>query len=252
MRARADCNPPSIRDHWALRCMSRCLDQVVSLKRDPQCLSPQARLGTHLSTHCSKDERLNRPFPAWNRTRACGVEARYATTRPLGLHLHDLTTNLPTAASEQRNRSLDQITFRIALPCQLIHGYSSGRPSSFQAKKCVVPDDVRLASVGNHLPKMVSNYRRCRKINCINSPGITTVMVVTLGNSLLCVNPGHHFGGEKLDVHQLSTRKVASGFLTTTERQRRVCSQNHSTTVKRFYLRPLPPTKSKDSPLAAF
>ncbi|GFT23391.1 transposase [Trichonephila clavipes] len=44
MRARAYCAHPSIRDHWALRCMSRCPDQVVSLKRDPQCLSPQASL----------------------------------------------------------------------------------------------------------------------------------------------------------------------------------------------------------------
>ncbi|GFU33203.1 hypothetical protein TNCV_4157061 [Trichonephila clavipes] len=33
----------------------------------------------------------------------------------------------------------------------------------FQAKKCVVPDDVRLASVRNHISKIVSNYRRCRK-----------------------------------------------------------------------------------------
>ena len=30
--------------------------------------------------------------------------------------------------------------------------------ASFQAKKCAVPDYVRLASVGNHMPKMVSNY----------------------------------------------------------------------------------------------
>lgn len=67
----------------------------------------------------------------------------------------------------KRNRNLDQLTFRIALARQLIDGYSSrkrkGRPASFQAKKCAVPDDVRLASVGNHMPKMVSNYRRCRK-----------------------------------------------------------------------------------------
>ncbi|GFV94566.1 hypothetical protein TNCV_3826331 [Trichonephila clavipes] len=43
---------PSIRDRWALRCMSRGPDQVVSLKRDPQYLSPQASFSTHLSTHC--------------------------------------------------------------------------------------------------------------------------------------------------------------------------------------------------------
>ncbi|GFT02886.1 hypothetical protein TNCV_1846881 [Trichonephila clavipes] len=44
-------------------CMSRCPDQVDSLKQDLQCLSP-SKLGTHLSTHCSMDERLSRPCPA--------------------------------------------------------------------------------------------------------------------------------------------------------------------------------------------
>ncbi|GFY10182.1 hypothetical protein TNCV_2628611 [Trichonephila clavipes] len=44
MVARAYCAHPSIRDHCALKGMSRYLDQVVSLKRDPQCLSPQASL----------------------------------------------------------------------------------------------------------------------------------------------------------------------------------------------------------------
>ncbi|GFX38477.1 piggyBac transposable element-derived protein 4 [Trichonephila clavipes] len=67
----------------------------------------------------------------------------------------------------KRNRSLDQLTFRIALVRQLIDGYSSRkrkeRPASFQARKCVVPDDVRSASVGNHMSKMVSNYRQCRE-----------------------------------------------------------------------------------------
>ncbi|GFU18833.1 hypothetical protein TNCV_1085721 [Trichonephila clavipes] len=43
MRARADCAHTSIRDHW-VKCMSRCPDQVVNLKRDAQCLSPQASL----------------------------------------------------------------------------------------------------------------------------------------------------------------------------------------------------------------
>ncbi|GFV18068.1 hypothetical protein TNCV_168721 [Trichonephila clavipes] len=51
IRARDDCAHLSICDHWALRCMSRCLDQVVSLKRNPQCFSPQASLGVILSTH---------------------------------------------------------------------------------------------------------------------------------------------------------------------------------------------------------
>ncbi|GFY31433.1 hypothetical protein TNCV_4989921 [Trichonephila clavipes] len=51
MRSRAYCAHPS----KALRYMSRCPDQVVSLKRDTQCLSPRPQasliLGTHLSTH---------------------------------------------------------------------------------------------------------------------------------------------------------------------------------------------------------
>ncbi|GFT32604.1 hypothetical protein TNCV_3145521 [Trichonephila clavipes] len=42
MRTRAYCVHLSIRDHWALKCMSRCPNQVVSLKRNPQCFSPQA------------------------------------------------------------------------------------------------------------------------------------------------------------------------------------------------------------------
>ncbi|GFX43503.1 piggyBac transposable element-derived protein 4 [Trichonephila clavipes] len=60
----------------------------------------------------------------------------------------------------KRNRNLDQLTFRIALARLLIDGYFSrkgkGRPARSQAKKC----DVRLASVENPVPKMVSNYRR--------------------------------------------------------------------------------------------
>ncbi|GFX55805.1 hypothetical protein TNCV_609711 [Trichonephila clavipes] len=53
-----------------------------------------------------------------------------------------------------RNRSLEQLIFSTALVRQLIAGYSSrkrkGRSASFQAKRrCVVADDVRLASVGN-------------------------------------------------------------------------------------------------------
>ncbi|GFV10019.1 hypothetical protein TNCV_4129541 [Trichonephila clavipes] len=64
MRARAYCAHPNIRGHWALRCVSRCPYQVVSLKRDPSVYAPKQAFGTHLSTHCSRDERLSRPCPA--------------------------------------------------------------------------------------------------------------------------------------------------------------------------------------------
>ncbi|GFW91489.1 transposable element Tcb2 transposase [Trichonephila clavipes] len=57
----------------------------------------------------------------------------------------------------RRNRSLDKQKFRIAFVRQLIDRYSSrkrkGHPARFQAKKCVALDDVRLTSVGNHMPK---------------------------------------------------------------------------------------------------
>ncbi|GFX54967.1 hypothetical protein TNCV_3318841 [Trichonephila clavipes] len=32
------------RDHWTVRCMNRCPDLVVGLKRDLQCLRPEASL----------------------------------------------------------------------------------------------------------------------------------------------------------------------------------------------------------------
>ncbi|GFV36524.1 hypothetical protein TNCV_2260431 [Trichonephila clavipes] len=44
MKVRAYCVHPNTRDHWALRFLSRYLDQVVRLKREPQCLSSQASL----------------------------------------------------------------------------------------------------------------------------------------------------------------------------------------------------------------
>ncbi|GFU02919.1 retrotransposable element Tf2 protein type 1 [Trichonephila clavipes] len=44
MRARNYCAHPNTRDHWTLRCMNRCPDLVVCLKRDLQCLRPQASL----------------------------------------------------------------------------------------------------------------------------------------------------------------------------------------------------------------
>ncbi|GFX18116.1 hypothetical protein TNCV_1577951 [Trichonephila clavipes] len=46
IRVKAYCAHPSIRDHWALRCISRYPDQVFRLKRNSQCLSPQTSLNT--------------------------------------------------------------------------------------------------------------------------------------------------------------------------------------------------------------
>ncbi|GFX38241.1 gamma-aminobutyric acid type B receptor subunit 1 [Trichonephila clavipes] len=74
MRARAYCAHPSIRDHWVMRCRSRCPDQMVCLKRDPQCLSPQASLvliyrPTAVSYGSSSPALSNRKrFPTFFRT----------------------------------------------------------------------------------------------------------------------------------------------------------------------------------------
>ncbi|GFX36745.1 hypothetical protein TNCV_4826951 [Trichonephila clavipes] len=61
MRARAYCAHLSMCDLWALRYMSRCPNQVVNLKRDLNAKVPKQ---AHLSTHCSRDERLSQPCPA--------------------------------------------------------------------------------------------------------------------------------------------------------------------------------------------
>lgn len=57
-----------------------------------------------------------------------------------------------------------QLDFRINLARQLIGGFSSrknrGRPPNFVKRK--VPDSVRLANVGKHMPRKNKNYRRCK------------------------------------------------------------------------------------------
>ena len=64
---------------------------------------------------------------------------------------------------KKTNRNLDELPFRITLAHQLIDGYSSrkrkGLLASFRVKKCLVPYDMCLASVRNHMPKIVSNER---------------------------------------------------------------------------------------------
>ncbi|GFX18232.1 hypothetical protein TNCV_4305341 [Trichonephila clavipes] len=60
--------------------------------RPPVFKSP-SKLGTHLSTHCSKDERLSRPCPAREKNPDlwCGSAIRYhSTTRPNSFHSHEI------------------------------------------------------------------------------------------------------------------------------------------------------------------
>ncbi|GFU35849.1 hypothetical protein TNCV_3700021 [Trichonephila clavipes] len=76
---------PNIRDHWALRCMNRCPDLVVCLKRDLQCLRPQASLVLiYRPNAAGMKGRVDLAQPV-NRTQTCGVETRYTTTRPYSM-----------------------------------------------------------------------------------------------------------------------------------------------------------------------
>ncbi|GFT85186.1 hypothetical protein TNCV_496441 [Trichonephila clavipes] len=85
MRARNYYAHPNIRDHWALRCINRCPDLVVCLKRDLQCLRPQASLVLiYRPNVAGMKDRVDLAQPV-NRTQTCGVEARYTTTRPYSM-----------------------------------------------------------------------------------------------------------------------------------------------------------------------
>ncbi|GFU11097.1 piggyBac transposable element-derived protein 4 [Trichonephila clavipes] len=97
----------------------------------------------------------------------------------------------------KRTRSLDQLTFRIALAHQLIDEYSSRqrkrRHASFQGRKCTVPDNIRLACVGNHMPKVVSNYRICRKCSRKGQEKMTRYMCAECSVPMRICNVSHLF-----------------------------------------------------------
>ncbi|GFS53818.1 hypothetical protein TNCV_731801 [Trichonephila clavipes] len=60
----------------------------------------------------------------------------------------------------KRKRSLNQLTFSSSANRRIfLKKKKRSRSASFQVKKSVVPDDVRIASVG----KTFSSYRVCRK-----------------------------------------------------------------------------------------
>ncbi|GFX96101.1 hypothetical protein TNCV_2289911 [Trichonephila clavipes] len=92
MRARVYCAHPSTRDHWATDVHEQMSRSGGQFEARPSVFKSPSKLGTHLSTHCSRDERLSRPCPAreWN----LDPEARYTTTRPLVLLLNILSTHI--------------------------------------------------------------------------------------------------------------------------------------------------------------
>ncbi|GFV93514.1 hypothetical protein TNCV_1988281 [Trichonephila clavipes] len=64
MRARAYCAHPSIRDHLGAEVHQQMSRSGGQTEARPSVFKSQSKLGTYLSTHCSKDERLSRPCPA--------------------------------------------------------------------------------------------------------------------------------------------------------------------------------------------
>ncbi|GFW86981.1 uncharacterized protein TNCV_1383971 [Trichonephila clavipes] len=66
MRVKACCAHPSIRDHWALRCMGRCPDQVDSLNCRTSKWESKTRDGVLLvSTHATNLEENIKQQPVW-------------------------------------------------------------------------------------------------------------------------------------------------------------------------------------------
>lgn len=84
-----------------------------------------------------------------------------------------------------------QLDFRINLARQLIGGFSSrknrGRPPNFL--KQFVPDSVRTANVGSHMPEKHSNYRRCKMCSVIKKTQQRTLFVCSFCKVPLCIDP---------------------------------------------------------------
>ncbi|GFX19550.1 hypothetical protein TNCV_2074591 [Trichonephila clavipes] len=86
MRARAYCAHHSVRDHLVLRGMSKGLDQVFSLKQYSQGFKAPKQVWYSFIDPLQEGCKVELTFARRRiEPRTCGVEARCATTRPLGL-----------------------------------------------------------------------------------------------------------------------------------------------------------------------
>jgi len=92
----------------------------------------------------------------------------------------------------KRTGSHDQLTFRIRLARQLIGNFSNrkrkGKVPSFMSSKKQVPDDVRLANVGVHIPSTGLTYRRCRHCSTRKVEKRTRCLCTTCSVPL-CLDP---------------------------------------------------------------
>ncbi|GFU15426.1 hypothetical protein TNCV_2700251 [Trichonephila clavipes] len=82
MRARNYCAHHNTRDHWALRCMNRCPELMVCLKKDLQCLRLQASFVLiYRPNKAGMKGRVNLAQPV-NRTQDlwCGNTVQYHST----------------------------------------------------------------------------------------------------------------------------------------------------------------------------
>ncbi|XP_063219241.1 piggyBac transposable element-derived protein 4-like [Bacillus rossius redtenbacheri] len=88
--------------------------------------------------------------------------------------------------------SHDQLSFRLRLARQLIANFSNrkrkGRPVSFLSNKEMVPKEVRLTKVGDHMPILEKTYRRCRLCSTKVHDKRTRYICKTC-NVPLCIEP---------------------------------------------------------------
>lgn len=95
----------------------------------------------------------------------------------------------------EKEKKLDQLTYRLRLARQLINGFSArkrrGRPVNYNKKKKgkeTVPNEVRLVQVGKHMPKKNSTYRRC-KLCSTKKQEKRTKITCTYCDVPLCLDP---------------------------------------------------------------
>ncbi|GFT27315.1 hypothetical protein TNCV_5140861 [Trichonephila clavipes] len=76
-------------DHWATAAPGGQSEAKPSVFKSPN------KLGTHLSIHYSRDERLSGPFPAreWNLDLWCGSAIRYHSITGLPISIYMVSTS---------------------------------------------------------------------------------------------------------------------------------------------------------------
>ncbi|GFV33035.1 hypothetical protein TNCV_291731 [Trichonephila clavipes] len=121
MSARNYCAHHNTRDHWMLRCMNRCPDLVVCLKRDLQCLRPEESLVLIYRPNVAGMKGRVDPAQPVNRTPDlwCGSTIHYHS---ILFRFNILKDNW--GRWKQHSRTLDRSFMAPRKPCDLTLGQS--------------------------------------------------------------------------------------------------------------------------------